>query len=115
MNGNEHARHAAALIENDACKGNYATMAQIEATLAVAHELRTANLIQYAVHNSDALAEGVDVTIRERLGMAVTPTAPAKDFSTPGAWVDPRCSKPLMDGRNEIRCWLPANHGGECK
>lgn len=28
---------------------------------------------------------------------------------------DIRCNKPLMDGRNEIRCWLPLNHDGECR
>jgi hypothetical protein len=25
------------------------------------------------------------------------------------------CPTRLMDGRNEIRCWLPAGHEGECK
>lgn len=25
------------------------------------------------------------------------------------------CPTRLMDGRNEIRCWLPAGHPGECK
>lgn len=25
------------------------------------------------------------------------------------------CPTRLMDGRNEIRCWLPAGHDGECK
>lgn len=42
---------------------------QIWALKAIAYEQRTANLIAYAVHNSAALAEGVDVEIRDRLGM----------------------------------------------
>lgn len=25
------------------------------------------------------------------------------------------CPTRLMDGRNEIRCWLPAGHEGACK
>lgn len=27
----------------------------------------------------------------------------------------PACGKRYMDGRNEVRCWLPEAHDGECK
>lgn len=27
---------------------------------------------------------------------------------------DERCNEPLMDGRNEIRCWGKINHEGSC-
>lgn len=45
VKGNEHHRLAAALMNNDACGNDYATMALIESNLAIAFELRTANLL----------------------------------------------------------------------
>lgn len=84
-----------------------------EAMLAVAHELRTANLI--ALQSTPGWLDEA----RARLGNPTAPeirvSADPKQDGATRAWVDPRCSKPLMDGRNEIRCWLPANHPGECK
>lgn len=34
--------------------------------------------------------------------------------SGPQAAPDERCNKPLLDGRNEIRCWGKLDHEGEC-
>jgi hypothetical protein len=32
-----------------------------------------------------------------------------------GRKLSPACGKRYMDGRNEVRCWLPEAHDGECK
>jgi len=34
------------------------------------------------------------------------------EFTTHG---EPSCPTRIMDGRNELRCWFPAGHDGECK
>lgn len=83
-----------------------------EAQLAVAFELRTANILA-AQATPDWLNDA-------RVRMGAEPFPPVRDFSTPGPTPpapvkDPRCELQLMDGRNEIRCWLPKDHDGECK
>lgn len=80
-----------------------------QAMLAVAFELRTRNMLDAQV-TPDWLNEA-----RSRMGAERFP--PVKDFTTPlpAGPVDRRCEKQLMDGRNEIRCWLKANHPGDCK
>lgn len=44
-------------------------------------------------------ARKIDVLMREDLRAATNKSCPTR----------------LMDGRNEIRCWLPAGHEGDCK
>lgn len=83
--------------------------AQYWATLAVAFELRTKNLIA-----AQATPYWLD-DVRARLG---NPTAPAKEPLTVKEMAqapDQRCELRLMDGRNEIRCWLKKDHAGDCK
>jgi hypothetical protein len=111
MNGNPHYKNAV-YIDRDV------QLRQVDALLVIAHELRTANII--ALQSTPGWLDDA----RARLGH---PTAPGTDFTmsqakkellmqgVPPEQLDQRCSKHLMDGRNEIRCWLPANHEGDCK
>lgn len=78
----------------------------VEAVLAVAFELRTANLI--ACSQKVYLRDSPDM-IRERMGEA--PLAGKFEPSAPVV----SCPTRLMDGRNEIRCWGVAGHEGECR
>jgi hypothetical protein len=87
-----------------------------EAVLAQAQEQRTANLIAYMQGNPSALvSDSLDVTVRERLGLPPDPVMPVADLVAAAPTPDSRCNMPLMDGRNEIRCWLRDGHEGDCK
>jgi hypothetical protein len=118
MNGNDHAQLAKELLQGStkvdilAQQNTMIAAAGVHAQLAVAWELRTRNLLA-AQSTPEWLNEA-----RVRLGHETFPPgggpAPFLD-PRPVPVVDPRCSLPLMDGRNEIRCWLKTNHEGECK
>jgi hypothetical protein len=79
--------------------------AQYLATLAQAFELRTLTLA--LSQNTPGWLDEV----RARLGYPTAPPAPQPPAPEER---DQRCNKPLMDGRNEIRCWGPKDHDGDC-
>lgn len=83
-----------------------------EATLAVAFELRTRNILT---------AQATPGWLNEaRVRMGAEPFPPERVVTSLTADVVPapvdlRCEKRLMDQRMDVRCWLYAGHQGECK
>jgi hypothetical protein len=56
------------------------SQALVEATLTLAFEQRTRTLVAYMVANPDALVtDAIDVTVRERLGLAPDPLKVRRD------------------------------------
>jgi len=106
MNGNGHYHSAVSVVLTDQSSWDsiekIATMiyANTEATLALVHEQRTANILA-AQATPDWLNDA-----RIRMG--------AEPFPPGTRPVDQRCEKHLMDGRNEIRCWGRKDHEGDC-
>lgn len=115
MDGNPYAAKARHQLDMEL----NAAGALAEAQLAVAFELRTLTLA--ITQNTPDWLDAV----RSRLGHPTEstlirdePWQSTKPFTaatppTPEER-DQRCNKPLMDGRNEIRCWGPKDHEGDC-
>lgn len=58
---------------------------------------------------AEAWEEGFDYARNESW------TEESNPYTAPETGVPVSCPTRLMDGRNEIRCWLTAGHEGECK
>jgi hypothetical protein len=77
----------------------------VHAILTLAFEQRTANILA-----AQATPEWLNEA-RVRMGHDTFPPAATPPLPEER---DQRCNKPLMDGRNEIRCWGPKDHEGDC-
>ena len=111
MDGNPHADEAAKVINyyehrNVDSDADVIALGMMNAQLAVAFELRTANILA-----AQATPEWLNEA-RARMGADPFPPAPPEPEARGPR--DKRCPKMVDLGHGDVRCWLNAGHDGMC-